>query len=52
MGGPKQDNFRAGGGLVPEIFFQGVRVRLVSYQKITASLLSKPVFQNKHNCLL
>ena len=37
----KGRNFRGGGGWLLEVSFRGLQVRLVSYQKLTAALLSK-----------
>ena len=37
----KGRNFRGGGGCLLEVSFRGLQVRLVSYQKLTAALLSK-----------
>ena len=41
--GSKKGNFRGvgGGGWLLEVFSRELRVRLVSYQKLTAALLSK-----------
>ena len=56
-GQPKGRNFRGGGGQLLEVFFPVLRERLVSYQILTAALLSKlsvilllTVFQNKNHC--
>ena len=56
-GGAKKTQFPRGWGQLLEIFFPGLRVRLVSYQKLTAALLSKlsvtlllTLFQNKNHC--
>ena len=56
-GGAKRTQFPRGWGQLLEVFFPVLRERLVSYQILTAALLSKlsvilllTVFQNKNHC--